>query len=47
MSQIGVGINAWSQVGRIGRELRAEAEMWLFEMVPGLRGSAGSSSVNQ
>ena len=44
VSQIGVGINAWSQVGRIARELRAEAELWLFGMVSGLRGSVDSSA---
>ena len=42
--QIGIGISAWSQVGQIARELRAEAELWLFGLVSRLRGSADSSA---
>ena len=38
MSQIGVGTTAWSQVGRIARELCVEVEMWLFGWFPGLEG---------
>ena len=42
-SWVGVGVSAWSQVGRIACEPRAETELWLFGMFFSLRWSADSS----